>query len=451
MSTNQQTRASRLVNLTQGFVHAVKPIEVDGKHPQVLYFDRRSPGFGLRVGAPKKGEREPTRAFFVQAKVGGKTVRVTVGRHPTFNVTQARDAAFEYLRAMKRGENPNVRKREEASKAVTLRDAWVIHHEYLQTRKASPRTFSHYEHVLNCYFKDWLDRALETISRTDVRVRHQRIAANGAANQRKRGKRDGRNAPGTTIANNAMRVLSAVYRRAMREHPSLPACPTVNVNWFRLERRRTAFDAAELRAWYADLMTCDNHIRRDANVFMLFSGMRPAATFEMRWQDVDLDRRVLHVPRPKGGESRAFDLPLSTALVELLRARKAANEVYAPKSEWVFPSPSSKSGHIKEARNQARATRNEIGHQTYDLRRTFITVANSLDVSQYKIKLLVNHVLPQSDVTAGYMSITIDDLRAPMQQIADRLLAIVSTPPARDATVVDLHARRMQVGNEARA
>jgi integrase len=432
-------------------VHSVRSIEVGGKHRQALYFDKRSPGFGLRVGAPRKGEREPTRSFFVQAKVGGKTVRVTVGRHPTFNVNQARDAAFDYLRAMKRGENPNTKKREDAAKAVTLRDAWSIHGEYLRSRRASPRTFSHYDHVLKCYFGDWLDTPLEAISRTDVRVRHQRIAAKGAANQRAKGKREGRNPHGTTIANNAMRVFSALYRRAMREHPSLPACPTVNVNWFRLERRRTAFDAAELRAWYADLMKLDNHVRRDANVFMLLSGMRPAATFEVRWQDVDLDRRSLHVPRPKGGESRAFDLPLSTALVEMLRNRKAENAMLFAGSPWVFPSPTSASGHIKEARNQARATRNDIAHQTYDLRRPFITIANSLDVSQYKIKLLVNHVLPQSDVTAGYMTITLDDLRGPMQQITDRILSIVTEPPAVSGNVVSMQARRGRAAHEARA
>ena len=40
----------------------------------------------------------------------------------------------------------------------------------------------------------------------------------------------------------------------------------------------------------------------------------------------------------------------------------------------------------------------------HDLRRTFITIAESLELSQYAIKHLVNHKTP-NDVTAGYIII----------------------------------------------
>ncbi|VTL97867.1 Uncharacterised protein [Pseudomonas aeruginosa] len=58
----------------------------------------------------------------------------------------------------------------------------------------------------------------------------------------------------------------------------------------------------------------------------------------------------------------------------------------------------------------------------HGLRNTFITVAESLDVSPYAIKMLVNHSLPdKGDVTGGYMSIELERLRGPMQEITDRL------------------------------
>ena len=54
----------------------------------------------------------------------------------------------------------------------------------------------------------------------------------------------------------------------------------------------------------------------------------------------------------------------------------------------------------------------------HDLRRTFITVAESLDISSYAIKRLVNHK-NGNDVTQGYIIANHDRLRAPMQRITD--------------------------------
>ncbi len=61
----------------------------------------------------------------------------------------------------------------------------------------------------------------------------------------------------------------------------------------------------------------------------------------------------------------------------------------------------------------------------HGLRNTFITVAESLDISPYAIKMLVNHSLPDKQgVTAGYISPELERLRAPIQQISERILAL---------------------------
>ena len=58
----------------------------------------------------------------------------------------------------------------------------------------------------------------------------------------------------------------------------------------------------------------------------------------------------------------------------------------------------------------------------HDLRRTFITIAESLDLSHYAIKRLVNHKI-SGDVTAGYVVADVGRLREPMQRISDRIIA----------------------------
>lgn len=55
----------------------------------------------------------------------------------------------------------------------------------------------------------------------------------------------------------------------------------------------------------------------------------------------------------------------------------------------------------------------------HDLRRTFVSVANSIRIPYYTIKRLVNHS-SGGDVTASvYNVMDVDDLREPMQAITD--------------------------------
>jgi hypothetical protein len=55
------------------------------------------------------------------------------------------------------------------------------------------------------------------------------------------------------------------------------------------------------------------------------------------------------------------------------------------------------------------------------LRRTFITIAESLDISAYALKRLLNHKMT-NDVTAGYIVADVERLRKPMQLITDYIL-----------------------------
>jgi integrase len=58
----------------------------------------------------------------------------------------------------------------------------------------------------------------------------------------------------------------------------------------------------------------------------------------------------------------------------------------------------------------------------HDLRRTFITV--SLDIPYAALKRLLNHS-DGNDVTGGYLQITTDRLREPMEQISAKLLELM--------------------------
>jgi integrase len=63
----------------------------------------------------------------------------------------------------------------------------------------------------------------------------------------------------------------------------------------------------------------------------------------------------------------------------------------------------------------------------HDLRRTFITIAESLDISYAALKRLLNHS-DGNDVTGGYLQITTDRLRDPMERISTKLMELMGIP-----------------------
>ncbi|WP_292991829.1 hypothetical protein [Nitrosomonas sp.] len=69
----------------------------------------------------------------------------------------------------------------------------------------------------------------------------------------------------------------------------------------------------------------------------------------------------------------------------------------------------------------------------HDLRRTFMTIAESLDISAYAVKRLANHKM-NNDITAGYIVADTERLRKPMQKITDYILKCAGYKPTATIT-----------------
>ena len=59
----------------------------------------------------------------------------------------------------------------------------------------------------------------------------------------------------------------------------------------------------------------------------------------------------------------------------------------------------------------------------HDLRRSFITVAELLDLSETALKALVNHSLG-NDVTSNYVQLSIERLREPVARVGSKLMSL---------------------------
>ena len=105
-----------------------------------------------------------------------------------------------------------------------------------------------------------------------------------------------------------------------------------------------------------------------------------------------------------------------------------------------FPA-NSKSGHIEEPEispQRSSPIRAAFTSRVHDLRRTYITVAESTDMSVIALKALVNHSLGK-DVTEGYVQMNPERLREPAQRVADRLKTLCGIAPIKAENVKRLY------------
>ena len=344
----------------------------------VLHADTEMRGFYLIVTPTK-------RSFYVQSLVNGKQVRTKLGDHPSMDAKQARDLARKTLVEMRGGANPNEERRKAKARGITLRDALDLH---LAAKPLSPRTKEDYRYCCDQYLPDWLDKALAALGtdRAGVRERHRRITEKH----------------GASTADTVFRIFRAVYNRGLREHPELPANPTANVDYHGLRRRKVDSSADKLRAWGKAVLAL-HPVRRDLHLFMILTGMRRTSACEARIDDLDLDTKRLHVPKPKGGAQRAFDLPLSGPLADLLGQRQSESPRLHRKSPWLFPADS-KSGHVAEV-----AQHELDGLTGHALRHTYATLALQAGVPIAELKFLLNHAA--GNVTMGYLNPSLGHLR----------------------------------------
>lgn len=226
---------------------------------------------------------------------------------------------------------------------------------------------------------DWLDESLWVLGNNPslVMARHEKITKEN----------------GPYIANGCMRSLRAVYNHARKTARSLPAeNPATAVDWNSEKRRNTALGLNELPPWVGELRALDNPIRREFHWFLLLSGSRPDGLKRARTEHIDFRSRILHIPKPKGGEIRAFGIPLSRRVMRLGRVLDPLQA-----REWLFPADSA-SGHLVEHKED-RATLAKWGN---DLRQTYRTVAQTAGIADLDIHLLMNHSVV--GVNAGYIN-----------------------------------------------
>lgn len=395
------------VNFTKTYIQELSPVE----SKRLYVYDEKVPGLVLSVTP------NGCKSFLVYKKVQGKPQRITLGRFPNLTIEQARKEAQKIIGLVATGHNPIAEKKEQQARALTLLE---VFEDYLGARRnLKPSTVKDYRRALREVFLDWQDKHLIKITKDMVSKRHETFGANHSRAR----------------ANTAMRVLRAIFNFAAGEYEDakgkalFPENPVIRLShlraWYRIERRQSVIKTHELPVWFKSVMELgeDRHNSkartvRDYLLLILFTGLRRTEAAHLSWKQIDFQAKSLMITETKN--HRVHVLPLSNFLFDLLLERRTMIH-----SDFVFPGEGS-TGYFAEPRKQMKKIIDATGidFTLHDLRRTFITIAESLDIPAYALKKLLNHRM-EHDVTAGYIIIDVERLRKPMQMIADYLLTVV--------------------------
>lgn len=402
-------------------------VVVDGlpfteKGQQKIYWDSELSGFGVRVTAGAK-------TYIVQARVDGKTVRASIGSSKKWTAEEARKEAK--ASDLSRGINVNRIKAEKKAEAkVKSQTLGKLLDDYCENKrpKLRPATVKHYKGVIKRCLTDWLDKPLSDITGDMLLKRHKELAAH-------LGPRSG---PGGAHvqADEAMAMFGALWNFAVSAQEKVSDKPILGKNpirvfrqdfdWQDKVRRQRVIHSHEFKAWFDAVESLavkrtgriDRRVR-DYLLFCLFTGLRRTEAASLTWSNVNLDAKYLSIPPDLTKNHQEHRLPLSPFVHQLLTERHESRT-----SEYVFPGQGrGKGGHLVEVHDSLVkvAEISGIKFSLHDLRRTFISIAEALDVSHYALKRLANHK-SKNDVTAGYIASDVERLRQPMQLITDFIL-----------------------------
>lgn len=345
--------------LTDAKVAAIKPPTAG----QEEHRDNKVTGLRLRVGAGG------TKTWTVRARAGAKVINKKIGNYPTMRLAAARTAAEKLLAALARDGSTEAIDRTFGAAA----EAWIE-----KVAKPKNASWKLQERRLQMHvLPHWRDKKVAAIRRSDVRDLLEGV--------------EGGVLPGRVLA-----IVKTVLRYALSrdwidsspvEGVANPGTDTQRDRVLSMEEAAEIWRAAGLLGF-----PFGQYLR-----ILALTAQRRTEVAAMRWSDVDLEAATWIIPAKETKSQRTHLVPLSLAVVEILRDLPRLGDFV-----FTHDGKTHISGYAK-AKSRLDAFIAAAGFQMepwrlHDLRRTAATHMVRLGVSEEVVGRVLNHA-PKS-VTA---------------------------------------------------
>ena len=306
-----------------------------------------------------------------------------------------------------------------------------VFEDYINAGKLKPATVRNYRQRFTCYLPDWMHLPVNSITKKMVEQRHIELSKIGAS-----------------TADSTFRNLRALLTYASIKYEDAEGLPIIRANpcrrltelkmWHADKRRISVVEVRQIGLWFRAVWSLESRIARDMLLILLFTGLRHGEVKGLEWRQVDLKIGTLTIPEEKSKNKKKLVIPLSDFVWRLLSDRRLsylADARWDQASPFVFPGQYSKRGesHISNIDKSIRTVKERTGiaFMIHDLRRSFITIGDELDLNPGLVKALVNH--GSRDVTEGYTIRSLEKLRRTTQKITNFMLSLAARDMGFDA------------------
>jgi integrase len=360
------------VKLTDAAIAKVRR-NAEGK-ADYIEWDDGQPGFGLRIRAGKS-------TWVCQFKVGGKSRRLTLGTTAELTPEQARygwetasgdrrAGAIEILLDAKHGFDAAAARTQRKRDAARTFGAVVEKYLEDKRQRVRPKTFRLITYHLATHWRPLHGTPIASITRETVASHASTLAANN----------------GNVTANRSRASLSAFFEWCVGEGiVGLNPVLGTNSKMENPPRERVLSDDEVVKVWAALPSSAYGNIVR----MILLTGCRRDEIGSLKWGEVDLDARMLTIPKERTKNHAAHTVPLSDTALSILGSVERCGEfVFGAAGESGFGAWSKSKAKLDEAV--------PLDHWTlHDLRRTTRTGLGKLGTPPHVAEAVLNHLPPQ--------------------------------------------------------
>jgi len=332
---------------------------------RTTYFDTQTQGLALRVGAR-------TRTWCFVYRNGGPSEWVTLGRYPAISLAEARLLVLNHRHALDiEGVDPAVERRREPEPLPAEAPVFTFADFVPVFLKFQSGRTKHWENehgkIKRYLLPAWGPLPLKSITRAHVVELLDTIEAKGL----------------TIGVNRVQAAISRMFTVALNRglvdsHPAARLIKRVKER----PRDRVLTDA-ELRALWEGLDEQPG-TASDALRLRLLLGQRGDETAGMTWSEIDVDRALWTLPRPRTKtQQRPHVVPLPRTALALLERRRQIVPTSEPR---VFPALT-----LTSPEHKALGALHGEAYEWKDLRRTVGTRLAELGFDETTIGRALNH------------------------------------------------------------
>jgi integrase len=382
-------------------------------------------------------------ALRYRRKSDGKSVKHTIGTFPMLSLKDARSAATELRAEIERGADPHGAKVTARRRAAEVDDSFeTVVRRYIADYRRHRRSWEWTARLLGLTMDGTTDLAVIRDGSTDQRGRRRLSLADRWGTRRISDITDADvvdvldrvsgHAP--ILANRLHAVLSAFFSWAKGKRlVAVNPCTGLDRPAKEQSRDRVLDDKELRKVWSAAGEL--GHPYTGIVKLLILTGQRRNEIADLHWSEIDLDERVLHLPKERTKNARPHDVPLSAqalAVIAGLRPLPDAERVFTVKRK-----PVTGFSRMKERLDEASGVTEWTIH---DLRRTVASGLQRLGVRLEVTEAVLNH---RSGSTAGIVGVYqrhdyAAEKRDALQRWADHVDALVG---GRKGEVVTLRGR----------